>query len=278
MLSASEKQLLNEIREWEQELYRYETNDLELTLEKYLEQAFHLLPETVQEDFLSGLNNAMFHLHSLIQGSDLYEDSRKRILKAARVFDNNIEDIADLRKLPIDKLQYIAEQQMARHRLYSLAQGGLTGTGGAILLASDLPAIAFINLRVIQLIAMSYGFEVNSPYEMMTSIKVFHASTLPRRYRAIRWDELVAEIKEDKDKYFYEGKEDVFAITWLEQPMKQLLKALAIRLFKNKKMEGIPIISIVIGASMNYQLTKNVTDFTQKFYQMRYLIEKEKER
>ena len=90
-----------------------------------------------------------------------------------------LEKIEDLKKLDIDQLQYIAEQQIARHRLYSFAQGGLAGTGGTLLLGTDIPAMAVINLRVVQLIAMTYGFEVNTPYEMMSSLKVFHTATLP---------------------------------------------------------------------------------------------------
>ena len=49
-------------------------------------------------------------------------------------FKKDLQNIEDLRKLDIDQLQYIAMQQIARHRLYSFAQGGLAGTGGTLLL------------------------------------------------------------------------------------------------------------------------------------------------
>ena len=72
--------------------------------------------------------------------------------------------------------------------------------GGALSVASDLPAITFINLRLVQLIAMSYGYEVNTPKEMMISLKVFHAGTLPKRLQKFKLDEL-------KEKYGVQEEE-----------------------------------------------------------------------
>ena len=45
---------------------------------------------------------------------------------------------------------------------------------------------------------------------------------------------------------------------------------MAIVLFKKKLIQGIPFISMAIGAGANYQLTRKVTDFAHKYYQMRY--------
>jgi hypothetical protein len=275
MLTERENKLLAEIKEWEQELYKYEPNDLILTYEKYLERAFTLLPEKTQKEFFSVLDTWLFHLHSLIQGSQLQHDAKERILAAGRVFSENITQVEDLKQLSIDQLQYIAQQQIARHRLYSFTQGGLSGTGGPILLGTDIPAIAVINLRVVQLIAMTYGYQVNNPFEMMTSLKVFHSATLPARMQGQGWDQLMNELESADDYYFYEGEDELIDPSWIEQPLKQILKALSILLFKNKTLQGIPFVSMAIGAGMNYQLTRRVTDFAHKYYQMRYLLEKE---
>lgn len=278
MLSDREQTLLNSIKDWEQSLYQYETNDFVLAYEKYVERAFALLPEQTQQEFFSVVDTWLFHLHALIQGSQIQHDAKERILSAGRIFNENIQQLEDLRQLTIAQLQYIAQQQIARHRLYSFAQGGLSGTGGPILLGTDIPAIAVINIRSVQLIAMTYGYEVNRPFEMMTSLKVFHAATLPARLQGQGWDKLMNELQSTNEYYFYEGEEDLTDFAWLEQPLRQILKAVTILLFKNKKVQGIPIISMAIGAGTNYQLTRKVTDFTHKYYQMRFLMEKEKNR
>lgn len=275
MLTEREQKLLAEINEWEQSLNSYEPNDLELAYDKYMDKAFSFLPENVQKEFFSVLDTWLFHLHSLIQGSQLQHDAKERILSAGRIFHDDIERLDDLRGLSIDQLQYIAQQQIARHRLYSFAQGGLSGTGGPLLLGTDIPAIMVINIRVVQLIAMTYGYEVNNPFEMMTSLKVFHSATLPSRMQSQGWELLMNEIQSADDYYFYFGEDELTDTTWLDQPLKHILKALTILLFKNKTLQGVPFVSMAIGAGMNYQLTRRVTDFAHKYYQKRYLLEKE---
>jgi hypothetical protein len=274
-LSDREQKALKEIQEWEKSLLNYEPNDFQAAYEKYLECSFSLLPEKVQRQFFSGIDSWLFYLHSIIQGSQLQIDAKDRILSSGRIFHKDLEKIEDLKQLGLDQLQYIAKQQIARHHLYSLAQGGLAGTGGTLLLGTDIPAMAVINLRVVQLIAMTYGFEVNTPYEMMTSLKVFHTGTLPPRLQSEGWASLMDELDKNMEDYFYEGKDEITDITWLEQPVQQLLKAIVITLFRKKVIQGIPLVSMAIGAGVNYQLTRKVTAVAHKYYQLRYLKEKE---
>jgi hypothetical protein len=274
-LTERETEVLNEIREWETHLLNYEANDLQLTYEKYLERSFALLPENVQQQFFSVIDTWLFHLHGMIQGSQIQMDAKERILSSGRVFNKELHQIEDLRKLNIDQLQYIAMQQIARHRLYSFAQGGLAGTGGPLLLGTDIPAMAVINLRVVQLIAMTYGFEVNTPYEMMSSLKVFHTATLPPRLQKEGWSNLMIEMSSSNDHYFYEGNEEITDVTWLEQPIQQLLKAMVITIFRKRLIQGLPVVSMAIGAGTNYQLTRKVTEFAHNYYKLRYLNQKE---
>ncbi|WP_066372613.1 EcsC family protein [Neobacillus fumarioli] len=274
-LTERDRKVLAEIHEWEQNLLQYEPNDFQLTYEKYLERSFSALPIKIQRQFFSLLDTWLFHLHSMIQGSELQLDVKKRILAQGRIFDKGLNNIEDLRKLEIEKLEYIADQQIARHRLYSFIQGGLSGTGGALALGTDIPAMAMINLRAVQLISFAYGFEVNTPYEIIQSLKVFHTATLPLRLQKEGWLSLTEDLKVGENPYFYEGNDEMTDVTWIEQPARQLLKAFVISIFRKKLIQGIPIISMTIGAGVNYHLTRRVTEMAQKYYQLRYLKEKE---
>ncbi|PJN87973.1 EcsC family protein [Bacillus sp. mrc49] len=269
-----ELKVWNEINEWQENLYQYEPTDLAALYDKWLEQGFSLLPENVQQQFFDKLDTWLFHLHAMVQSSQIQIDARERILASARVFNEEIETLGDMNLLSIDQLNYIANQHIAKHRLYSFAQGGISGSGGLLLLGSDLPAMTVINIRTVQLIAMSYGFEVNTPFEMMVALKVFNAGAMPKRLQGIAWEELIHEIQTAEDDYFYLGIEELTNPTWMEQPLKQLLKALSITVFRQKLVRGIPFISIAIGAGANYQMTRSVSEFAQKFYQYRYLLEK----
>jgi EcsC protein family len=271
MWNKREKEAWQEIQKWEEQLHQYEPSDFQLLYDKGLEASFSLLSEDIQRQFFSKMDTWLFHLHALVQNSQFQQDARDRILSSARVFHEDVDSISDLRYLSIDKLTFIAEQQIAKHRLYSFTQGGVSGMGGTVLLGTDLPAMTVINLRMVQLIAMSYGFEVNTPYEMMLSLKVFHAGTLPKRLQKYSWEELMEEIRTNEDQYFYQGKEEMTNISWLEQPMKQILKVAAISALKKKKFQGLPLISMAIGAGSNYQMTRRVSEFAHIFYQYRFL-------
>ncbi len=274
-LTTREEIIWNDLIKWEEQLFKYETNDMSVLYEKWLELTFSLLPDGTKEQFFSKLDHWLFHLHGLIQSSQIQIDARERILASARLFNEDIMTITDVKQLSIDQLNYIANQQMVKHRLYSFTQGGISGLGGVVLLSGDIPAMTVINIRIVQLIAMIYGYEVNTPVEMMLALKVFHAGMLPKRLQGVAWEELIEETKTKEDDYFYTGNEELTNKSWMEQPLKQILKSVAITLFRNKQFQGLPLISIAIGAKTNYEVTRKISDFAQKFYQYRYLYEKQ---
>lgn len=266
--------MYEDIKVWVEKLYGYETTDFEVLYDKAIQRSFDLIPEEMQKEFFSTLDNLLFHLHAMIQGAQFQMDARDRILSSARIFNDEIAEIEDMKLLTADQVRYIAQQQIARHRMYSIAQGGISGMGGAALLASDLPAITFINLRLVQLIAMSYGYEVNTPKEMMISLKVFHTGTLPERIQKIGFEELKECISHTEQSYFFDGNDEITDSSWFEQPVKQIMKYILISMFRKKKIQNLPLMSMMIGAGSNYSLTRRVSEFAHHFYQYRYLQEK----
>ena len=48
------------------------------------------------------------------------------------------------------------------------------------------------------------------------------------------------DLESSNDRYFYEGNEEITDITWLEQPIQQLFKAMVIMLFRKRIIQGIP--------------------------------------
>ncbi|WP_102345285.1 EcsC family protein [Bacillus sp. Marseille-P3661] len=274
--SEREKHVFKQIEAWEQNLLQYEPTDFERMYDKWIIRGFDRLDSNVKEQFFKSLDNWLFHLHAFIQSSDSQMNARERLLKEARIFNEQIDQISDMKQLSIDQLVYIADQQIAKYRIYSFTQGGLAGTGGA-LLGADIPAMIVLNLRAVQNVALVYGYDVNVPFEMMTSLKVFHSATLPKRMRGAGWVKLVEEAQQIEEHYYYlyEKDEDLTDESWFEQPLIQILKSIVMMMFRNKLIQGLPLISMAVGASMNYKLARQVTDFAHKYYQMRYLQDKQ---
>ncbi|MCA0969810.1 EcsC family protein [Halobacillus litoralis] len=268
----SQERITQDVKKWMDHYRNYQPNDFERVYDDWLAYSFGRMDPGVKEKLFSKLDDWFFHTHAFLQGSSFQNDARERILTVGRAISEDIQIIDDMKHhLTIDQLTYIADQQRARGRLYSFTQGGLTGTGGWLLLGVDFPLMMVMNIRAVQLIGLTFGHEMNHPYEMMISLKVFHAATLPKRLQADAWRELVLEIQNKEHPYIYSGDDKLTDEKWLEQPIKQITKSLAILMFRKKIFQGLPFISIAVGAYSNYHLTKRVTDFALRFYQYRHL-------
>lgn len=274
--TKTEEQILSELTEWEEALFSYEPTDFERTYDKWLATAFDQVNHSMKKRFFKRMDNSLFHLHAFIQNTQFQMDERRRILIEARLFNEEIETIEDLKGLSLSQMLYLSEQRIAKQRVLSFAQGGISGSGGILTLGLDIPMMAALNLKAVQTIAMSYGYEVNNPFEMMMSLKVFHMAALPKRLRGAGWEKLKHELENfNEEHYFYTGDEQLTDETWLDQPLKQLLKALFIMTMRKKLIQGIPLLGMAVGASVNYQLSRQVTEFAHHFYQLRYLKEQE---
>ncbi|MYL34114.1 EcsC family protein [Pontibacillus yanchengensis] len=269
----SEEKVYQDILKWENQWKDYRANDFEMIYEQWMNKTFTNLNPKMKKKFFHQMDQWFFHTHAYIQGTAFQNEARLRILTSGRIFRSDIDYLEDMKELTIDQLTYLAHQHIAKGKLYSFAQGGLTGTGGYLLLGVDFPLMMILNLRAVQLIGLTFGYEVNHPYEMMLSLKIFHAATLPKRLQKGAWDDLKKELEHHTSPFIYEGEDEFTDETWLEQPFKQGMKSLFILTFRKKLIQGMPIVSMVIGATLNYQLTRQVTDFALRFYQYRYLVE-----
>ncbi len=68
-----------------------------------------------------------------------------------------------------------------------------------------------------------------------------------------------------KIRSFYEGDEAVLQTASTEVVLKQILKTFSIYALRRKLFQGIPVIGMAIGSTVNYRLTRNVTEFANRF-------------
>lgn len=272
-----DEKMVDGIADWQQSLFDREPTDVQVIIDKWVESAFSRIPSSKRKAFFSHVDKWLIYMHTFIQQSQMQYDAKQRIISSAKVFDESVEHIEDIQSMPLHIRAYLAEQQVAKHRLYAMGQGGVSGIGGLLFLGVDIPALFAINIKAIQLIGMSYGYEMNSPYEMVVALKVFYGATLPSHLQQHAWTELIEQVKEASDQQlFYEGNDDITNEVWFEQPIKQGLKGIFLFMLRKKLVQGIPVLGVAVGATANYKLTKQVTDYAHRFYQARCLIEGKK--
>lgn len=273
-LSNYELELYRQLQEWEETFFTANTNDFVQTYDYWIEDTFSKLPSELREKIFTNIDQWLFYIQNGIQQSQNLTEKIDLLLSEARVKNNQIYTVTDLKKLPIEQLNHFAQQQISNHQLLSLLQGGMSSTGNNLLLGVDLPLMLVINLRAVQLIGSSYGYDMRHPFEMMTALKVFYCATLPKRFQKQAWINLVNDIRNADQLFFYEEEESMTNSTWLTRPLIQVIKLWAIFMINNKKRKEPSLVSIVIGAGFNYSVTKKVTTLAKHFYQYRLLEEK----
>ncbi|MED4016197.1 EcsC family protein [Sutcliffiella cohnii] len=269
-----ESQVKDKIVSWENELKLLQKSQLEETIDSWLETAFSYIPEELKHNFFQQLDTWLFHLQGIIQESTFQNEAEQRIINTAQIFEPSITSIEQIQTLNLEQKSFIANQQMAKQKLYALVQGGMTGIGKYSTLAMDIPAFTLLNIRTTQLIAMSFGYASKSPMEMVRLLQVYYAATLPKRFQYERWEQLKQELKLERDPYFYPLSEREHPETWIHHPLTHLLKLIFIITVTRKK-ERLPIVGIVTGASLNHYWTKQVSTFAHHYFSVRHLAENE---
>ncbi|MBU9714649.1 EcsC family protein [Evansella tamaricis] len=274
-LSQRETQVWNEIEFWESVQFSNKGTDFSLSYQKGINSIFKREGVNWSKKLLNRLDNVLFQLQATAQQGRMDQQTRDNIFSQARIFQSDIYSLEDMKKLTIDQLRFIAKKQLARQRIIAFTQGGLTGFGGLPLFLSDLPLMLTINLRTVQLVAMTYGYDLRKPYEMMMVLKVFHAISLPRALQEQAWKQLISEVKiNDNEWIFYEGEEEITEEAWMQRPLNHLIKIVFLSFARRKLIQGVPLFSVIAGASINYEFARHISEASHFFYQKRHLIEK----
>ena len=266
-LTKSDNYYLEKINNWEKSLEMH-SNASKKIYKKYMEFGLSLLPETIKEQIQALLDSSLFHFHSILFNSAFQKNAADKLIHSARAFNEEIVQLEDMTTLTSDQLHYIARQQIAHYRLLSFGQGAASGSGKNSFLLSDFLAMLAINLRSIQVIASIYGRPANSPYEIMTVLKVFYAACLPKMLQQEAWNQLMEELEQNQEMFFYKGTEEIIDEHVFSLLVKQIAKIMIILHFSKSS----PSFSRLFGGGANYQFTKKITNFAHHYYQKSYLI------
>ena len=272
MLTKAEVYYLEKIEEWENELRNNQSNKIFHLYSDFIRTGLSYIPEMQIHKLLRSLDNILFHLHAILFNSTFQRNTAQKLTHQARVHNESIFTLKDMKKLNIDQLQAFADKQMAHYRMLASAQGALSSKHMGFLMG-DFLSMLIINLRAVQVLASIYGRPADSPNEIMTTLKVFCAGCLPYEQRKEAWDELMVEWESEHQDFFYNGKDEIVQEKMLHVLLAELIKLSFLLFFKGKSSYK----STVIGVTTNYHFTRNITEFAHHYYQKSYLLSKREE-
>jgi len=161
------------------------------------------------------------------------------------------------------------------------AEGGLTGAGGLIGLAVDIPAVIVMALRTIHKIGACYGFSIETKEDrdfVLAILAASGANDMEEKVAALltlRTIE-VALAKQSWKKLAQKAATEKLSREAGIITLKNLAKQLGVNLTKRKALQAIPAVGAIVGASVNGWYIKEVGWAARRAFQERWLIENEK--
>ncbi|MFC4775257.1 EcsC family protein [Paenibacillus sp. GCM10023252] len=255
---------LLEVEGWEKE-----QNDLWFW-EKLGRLPFLLLDKITPKFIQQKLGAAVDEVGSYIQTGGQYLISERSILsklehhagiQAGTLSSGNHSAAAIIPLIAMDRT--VDELSSSRANLATI-QGATTGIGGIFTLAADIPAILGLSLKIIQEIAIAYGYDPKQKSERIFAVKClqFASSDIVGK-RAI-----LAELS-----VFGQDKGGQQMLSQL-QGWREVVAAYRDNFGWKKLFQLIPIAGILFGAIINRGMLNDVAEASKMLYRKRRIIER----
>lgn len=222
-----------------------------------------MIPQTVHET----LGKFLDELGSYIQtgGQYLINDRQTlyHISKAAGIKKGSLS-LEEVAHVPLSVLNQVAEETKEHHKQIATMQGATTGIGGIFMLAIDIPALLGMSLRVLQEMALIYGYQPRDKKERIFIVKCLQfASADFVGKRAI-----LNQLAETDS-----GKLQREAISEF-QGWREVIITYGDNYGWKKLFQLVPVIGIVFGAIINRSTIEEVAEAGMMLYRKRRIMEK----
>ncbi|AJY76682.1 EcsC family protein [Paenibacillus beijingensis] len=248
-----------------QEIRKWENNQKDLWFwEKLGRLPFMLLDKITPRFIQEKLGAAMDELGGYIQNGGRYLISEKSI--ASLLADHARGSGAEgLPAYPLAVMDRTAEQLAASRAKLAAIQGASTGIGGLFTLAVDIPAVLGLSLKIIQEIAICYGFDPKEKEERIFAVKVmqFASSDIVGKRAII--EELAAIGSADED------KRQRAMISQL-QGWREVVAVFRDNFGWKKLFQLVPVAGMIFGALINKGMLQDMAEAAQMLYRKRRIL------
>jgi len=166
--------------------------------------------------------------------------------------------------MPLAAMDQLAEELKSSRKKYATVQGATTGFGGVFTLAIDIPALLGLSLKVLQEIAVSYGFDPNDKAERIFIVKCLQFSSSDIVGKKAIIEELSDFDSEERQRQ---------TISQL-QGWKEAIIAYADNYGWKKLFQLIPVAGMVFGAFLNRSTVDDVAETGKMLYRKRRALRK----
>jgi hypothetical protein len=249
-----------ELREALAFIERWEREQKDLWFwEKLGRLPFMLLDKITPRFIQQKIGQAIDEVGRYVQSGGQYLISEKAVLGKL-----GAESLDEARRLPLQVMNEAAEGFAQSRSAMAAVQGATTGFGGLFTLAVDIPAMLGISLKVIQEIALSYGFDPKRQEERIFVIKCLQFAS----------SDFVGKkaILEQLSNYGKPGSYDQMASQL--QGWREVVAVYRDNFGWKKLFQLVPVAGMLFGAVINRGMLQDTSEAAAILYRKRRVLER----
>ncbi|MEK4977003.1 EcsC family protein [Bacillus sp. FSL K6-6540] len=167
--------------------------------------------------------------------------------------------LAAAAKLPLQVMDAAADTLTVKRVKFAAAQGAATGIGGVFTIAADLPMVLGQSLKVLQEMALCYGYDPNDPRERVFIVKCLQFASAD----IVGKKAVLEELASFDD---VQATEQVFSQL---QGWREVVQSYTDNFGMKKLFQLIPIAGIVFGSISNKGTISDVAEAGKMLYKKR---------
>ncbi|MDP4099011.1 EcsC family protein [Paenibacillus sp. P96] len=260
----SREYLRDEIRKIEQ--WEKEQKDV-FFWEKIGRIPFMLLDKITPKVIKDKIGTALNELGGFVQSGGQYLVKESTVLKRLQKAAGEEESLtlAQVSTLPVAVMDQTADDLAAGRITLATAQGATTGFGGFFTLAADIPLVLGLSLKVLQEMAICYGFDPKDKRERVFIIKClqFASSDIVGKKAVL---EELARYDAPRD-----GEDQVAAQI---QGWREVLNTYRDNFGWKKLFQLVPVAGMLFGSLINRSAIGDVAEAGKMLYKKRRILQR----
>jgi len=234
-------------------------------VEKGVEVAYRAVPEAIKTAIVTPIESMLCLFRD---GSTMTVSSTSIYRKIGKLVDSGVQKGDDFLRYDIRDLDSVALDCVNFNTNVATVEGGVTGATGLPGLIADIPALYGLVFRVVQEVALCYGFRVDTPIEkrhLLKIIEIGHETDAQAKREGM--SELTAmRVMLRRNVPWRELEKNV-----LIKAMRELAKKLGVKLTKRKLAQVVVVLGAFVGLAMNRRLVYDVGSAAYYAYRLRFL-------
>ncbi|WP_339323750.1 EcsC family protein [Paenibacillus sp. FSL W8-0194] len=166
------------------------------------------------------------------------------------------------RELPLAIMDRTAEELIRGRVKFAAVQGATTGVGGVFTLAADIPMVLGLSLKVLQEIAVCYGYDPRTEQERIFIVKCLQFASADVVGKKAVLEELALFEREDKEL-------QVFSQI---QGWREVVQTYRDSFGTKKLFQLIPVAGMIFGSISNKETIGDVAEAGKMLYRKRRIL------